>query len=201
MQKHEKKFKLADLQHEARMRDYSEAFFWLSDAKIINCCYNSTEPSIGLKLNEERTTLRCYMGDTGLLISHAFDERGIVSTELYQKLMFDKLEVNEGMIVENIVAQMLRAAGHRLYFFSKSAAKNAEDRMEIDFLISKPTVTSRHNISPIEVKSGRQYAISSLQKCIRKYGSQLSTPYVLHDKDLKTEDGIVYLPLYMTPFL
>jgi uncharacterized protein len=201
LQKHEKKFKLADLQHEARMRDYSEAFFWLSDAKIINCCYNSTEPSIGLKLNEERTTLKCYMGDTGLLISHAFDERGIVSTELYQKLMFDKLEVNEGMIVENIVAQMLRAAGHRLYFFSKSAAKNAEDRMEIDFLISKPTVTSRHNISPIEVKSGRQYAISSLQKCIRKYGSQLSTPYVLHDKDLKTEDGIVYLPLYMTPFL
>lgn len=183
------------------MRDYSEAFFWLSDAKIINCCYNSTEPSIGLKLNEERTTLKCYMGDTGLLISHAFDERGIVSTELYQKLIFDKLEVNEGMIVENIVAQMLRAAGRRLYFFSKSAAKNAEDRMEIDFLISKPTVTSRHNISPIEVKSGRQYAISSLQKCIRKYGSQLSTPYVLHDKDLKTEDGIVYLPLYMTPFL
>ena len=80
------------------MRDYSQAFFWLSDAKIINCCYNSTEPSIGLKLNEERTTLKCYMGDTGLLISHAFDERGIVSADLYRKLMFDKLEVNEGML-------------------------------------------------------------------------------------------------------
>lgn len=201
LQKHEKKFKLADLQQQARMRDYSEAFFWLSDAKIINCCFNSTEPSIGLKLNEERTTLKCYMCDTGLLISHAFDERGIVATELYQKLMFGKLEVNEGMLVENIVAQMLRSAGHRLYFFSKYSAEKAGDRMEIDFLIAKPTITSRHNISPIEVKSGKQYTITSLKKCIAKYGNNLSTPYVLHDKDLKIEDGIVYLPLYMTSLL
>ena len=216
LQKHEKKFVLSALQSEARMRDYSQAFFWLSDAKIINCCYNSfwlsdakiinccynsTEPSIGLKLNEERTTLKCYMGDTGLLISHAFDERGIVSADLYRKLMFDKLEVNKGMLVENIVAQMLRAAGHKLYFFSNSSRTSADDRMEIDFLIAKPVTTSRHNISPIEVKSGQRYTLNSLRKCIAKYGSQLSTPYVLHDKDMKIENGIVYLPLYMTPLL
>ena len=201
LQKHEKKFVLSALQSEARMRDYSQAFFWLSDAKIINCCYNSTAPSIGLKLNEERTTLKCYMGDTGLLISHAFDERGIVSADLYRKLMFDKLEVNEGMLVENIVAQMLRAAGHKLYFFSNSSRTSVEDRMEIDFLIAKPVTTSRHNISPVEVKSGQRYTLNSLRKCIAKYGSQLSTPYVLHDKDMKIEDGIVYLPLYMTPLL
>ena len=201
LQKHEKKFVLSALQSEARMRDYSQAFFWLSDAKIINCCYNSTAPSIGLKLNEERTTLKCYMGDTGLLISHAFDERGIVSADLYRKLMFDKLEVNGGMLVENIVAQMLRAAGHKLYFFSNTSRTSADDRMEIDFLIAKPVTTSRHNISPIEVKSGQRYALNSLRKCIVKYGSQLSTPYVLHDKDMKIEDGIVYLPLYMAPLL
>lgn len=201
LQKHEKKFRLTALQDDARMRDYSQAFFWLSDAKIINCCFNSTEPSIGLKLNEERTTLKCYMGDTGLLISHAFDERGIVSDELYQKLMFGKLEVNEGMLVENIVAQMLCASGHRLYFFSNSSRTSADDRMEIDFLIAKPFTISRHNISPIEVKSGNRYTLASLKKCIAKYGNQLSTPYVLHDKDVKVEEGIVYLPLYMTPIL
>lgn len=201
LQKHEKKFRLSALRSKARMRDYSEAFFWLSDARIINCCYNSTEPNIGLRLNEERSTLKCYMGDTGLLISLAFDERGIAATDLYQKLMFGKLEVNEGMLVENIVAQMLRAAGHRLYFFSKYSSDTADERMEIDFLISKPTVTSRHNISPIEVKSGSKYTITSLKKCIAKYGAQLSTPYVVHDKDLKIEDGITYLPLYMVPLL
>ncbi len=201
LQKHEKKFRLSALQNEARMRDYSDAFFWLSDAKIINCCYNSTEPSIGLKLNEERTTLKCYMGDTGLLISHAFDERGIVSEELYQKLMFGKLEVNEGMLVENMVAQMLRASGHKLYFYSNSSRTSNDDRMEIDFLIAKPVATSRHNISPIEVKSGKTYTLTSLKKCIAKYGNQLFTPYVLHDKDVKEMDGIVYLPLYMIPLL
>ena len=201
LQKHEKKFVLSVLQGEARMRNYSQAFFWLNDAKIINCCYNSTEPSIGLKLKEERTTLKCYMGDTGLLISHAFDERGIVSEDLYRKLMFGKLEVNEGMLVENIVAQMLRASGHRLYFYSNNSRTLVEDRMEIDFLIAKPIITSRHNISPIEVKSGKRYALNSLKKCMIKYGPQLSTPYVLHDKDVKEEAGIVYLPLYMTPLL
>ena len=201
LQKHEKKFRLSALQSDARMRDYSDAFFWLSDAKIINCCYNSTEPSIGLKLNEERTTLKCYMGDTGLLVSHAFDERGIVSEELYQKLLFGKLEVNEGMLVENMVAQMLRAAGHKLYFYSKNSGTSSADRMEIDFLIAKSMITSRHNISPIEVKSGRNYTLTSLKKFIGKYGNQLSVPYVLHDKDLKEEEGITFLPLYMTPLL
>lgn len=201
LQKHEKKFRLSALGEDARMRNYADAFFWLSDARIVNCCYNSTEPSIGLRLNEERTTLKCYMGDTGLLISHAFDERGIASNELYRKLMFDKLEINEGMLVENIVAQMLRAAGHNLYFFSKSSNSSAADRMEIDFLIAKPKITSRHNISPIEVKSGKGYTLMSLKKLIEKYGSQLSTPYVLHTSDVKVEDGITYIPLYMTPLL
>lgn len=201
LQKHEKTFRLSALREDARMRDYSQAFFWLSDAKVINCCYNSTEPSIGLKLNEDRTTLKCYLNDTGLLISHAFDERGIVTEDLYRKLMFDKLEVNQGMLVENIVSQMLKASGHNLFFFSNSSRASAEDRMEIDFLIAKQATTSRHNISPIEVKSGARYALTSLTKCMTKYANDLSTPYVLHDKDLKIEDGIVFLPLYMTPLL
>ena len=88
--------------------------FWLSDAMIVNICYNSTEPGIGLKLNMDRLTLKCYMADTGLLISHAFDEKGIVTDEVYKKLLFGKLEVNEGMMIENIAAQMLAASGHKL---------------------------------------------------------------------------------------
>ena len=156
---------------------------------------------MGLRLNEERTTLKCYMVDTGLLIAHAFNLKPYMGNELYLKLALGKLEVNEGMFIENIVAQMLKASGHELFFYSKSSATEAAERMEIDFLISKSTITSRHNICPIEVKSGRQYALSSLLKCIAKYGQQLATPYVLHTKDLKEEGGIVYLPLYMTPLL
>jgi hypothetical protein len=121
--------------------------------------------------------------------------------ELYAKLLLDKLEVNKGMLVENIVAQMLKAAGHKLFFFSNYSKAGADECMEIDFLIAKDVITSRHNISPIEVKSSNRYTLSSLQKCIKKYGNQLATPYVIHSNDLKIENGITYIPLYMTPLL
>ena len=201
LSKHEKKFRLSDIKTGARMRNYKQPFYWLDDAMIVNTCYNSTEPNIGLKLNMERKTLKCYMADTGLLLSHAFDENGIVSEEIYKKLLFDKLSVNSGMLMENIVAQMLVAAGHKLYFFSKSSRENAEDRMEIDFLIAKSKITNKHNISPIEVKSGERYTLSSINKFMKKYKEQMNIPYVLHTKDLKEENGIVYLPLYMTMLL
>lgn len=201
LSKHEKKFKIGDLKKGARSRDYKQSFFWLTDAMIVNPCFNSTEPNIGLNLNMERKTLKCYMADTGLLVSHAFDENGIVSEEIYKKLLFDKLSINSGMLMENIVAQMLAAAGHKLYFFSKNSRENAADRMEIDFLIAKSKVTGKHNISPIEVKSGERYTLSSLNKFRKKYAAQTATPYILHTKDLKEEAGVMYLPLYMTMFL
>lgn len=73
--------------------------------------------------------------------------------------------------------------------------------MEIDFLIAKSKTTSRHNISPIEVKSTVRYTTTSLTKCIKKYDKYLATPYVIHAADLKIENGIEYLPLYMVPLL
>ena len=201
LQKHEKRFVLRALGESARMRNYETAFFWLSDAMIVNIAYNTTAPAIGLGLNLEDTTLKCYMADTGLLLSHAFNENTIVSEGLYQKILTDKLEFNGGMIIENVVAQMLRAAGHSLYFFSKHDADNAEERMEIDFLIAKDKITSRHNISPIEVKSTSRYTLRSLQKCMAKYAAHLAAPYVVHTADLKEENGIVFLPLYMVSLL
>lgn len=201
LQKHNKKFKMSSLKKDARFRDYEDAIYWLSDAMIVNICYNSTAPSIGLKLNMDRMTMKCYMADTGLLISHAFDENSIVNEEVYKKLLFDKLEVNQGMIVENIVAQMLAASGHKLYFYANASRDDNSSRMEIDFLIAKSKATNRHNISPIEVKSSKNYTLSSLNKFRKKFENQLHIPYVLHTRDLKEENGILFLPLYMTPLL
>ena len=201
LQKHEKKFRLSALKEGARARDYETAFFWLDDAMIINSCYNTTEPNVGLNLNKDTNTMKCYMADTGLLISHAFDANEIVSEDLYRKILLDKLEMNSGMIVENIVAQMLRTAGHKLFFYSNSSMTDKDSRMEIDFLIAKSKITTRHNISPIEVKSSARYTLTSLRKCIAKYGSYLSTAYVIHPADLKEEDNLVFLPLYMCPLL
>jgi len=194
-------FKLSSLKQGARFEEYKDAMFWLSDAMIVNNCYNSTEPNVGLSLNLDKTLLKCYMGDTGLLISHTFDENGIVSNEIYKKLLFDKLEVNLGMIAENVVAQMLAASGRKLFFYSNSSRSDVDSRMEIDFLISKSKIGNRHNISPIEVKSGKNYTIKSLNKFKAKFAEQTHIPYVLHTGDLKEENDIVYLPIYMTMLL
>ena len=198
LSKHEKKFSLSSLGKGARFRDYESAFLWLQDAMFTNVCFNSTEPNIGLKLNRDNSAFKLYMGDTGLLISHSFDENGIVSEEIYKKLLFGKLEVNEGMIFENIVAQMLTANGKALYFYSNSSRTDKNSRMEIDFLLAKSKTTSRHNISALEVKSGKNYTLSSLNKFRNKYTEQLNEAFVLHTDDLRVKDGITYLPVYMT---
>ena len=90
---------------------------------------------------------------------------------------------------------------HALYFYSNSSRDDADARMEIDFLIAKSRITSRHNISPIEVKSGNNYTLNSLNKFRKRYGEQLCTAYVVHTGDLKVEDEIIYLPVYMVTFL
>ena len=201
LQRHEKKYRLGEIQKDARYRDFDTSFMWLSEAMVVNLCYCSSEPNIGFRLTRDGNTLKCYMADTGLLISHAFDENEIVGENLYRKLMLDKLEINEGMLVENIVAQMLLAAGHQLYFFSNYSKTNSQDTMEIDFEITKTRISSRHNVIPIEVKSGKNYTLTSLNKFRKKYADMIGISFIIHTSDFKEEDDIVYLPIYMTPLL
>lgn len=201
LQLHENRFVLSDLEPTARYRNYESAFFWLSDSRIVNIAYNTFAPTIGLNMNTERCTLRCYMADTGLLISLAFSERGQMPAEVYERLLHDKLEVNLGMVMENVVAQMLAAAGNRLFFYNHVDRDDASNDMEIDFLITKSHVTSRKNISPIEVKSSTHFTTTSLNKCMSKFSQAIGEAFVLHTNDIKIEENICYLPLYMAGLL
>jgi len=201
LQRHEKKFRLAALGKGTRGRSVETAFFWLDESRVINTCFAATEPVVGLEMRTGECSRKLYMADTGLLVSHAFTEAKIRAEELYRKLMHDKLEFNKGMLVENVVAQMLRAAGHKLYFFSSYSKTDVEERMEIDFLVPKAVIGSRHNIHPIEVKSTARYTLTSLGRFTRKYASAVAEPIVLHAADVKVENGMVYLPLYMAGLL
>ncbi len=200
LQKHDKKFRLSSIKKTARFREYESSFFWLQESQVMNIGWAATEPTVGLRMRMDNMRLKCYMADTGLLISHAFDERHINTAQLYQKLLLDKLELNKGMLVENMVAQMLRTNGNELYFFSQYS-EDASENMEIDFLIQSSGLTSRHNIVPIEVKSSNGYTLASLEKFRKKYAQQITEPIVIHYKDLQEKDGILYLPIYMTPLL
>ena len=201
LHKHEKRFKFSSIEKDARYRYYKGAFFWLQESMIVNIAYNTTEPNIGLRLNRESSALKCYIGDTGLLISLAFNEKGLVDEEVYKKILFNKLSFNEGMIMENIVAQMLVSSGKKLYFYFNYDKNDSSNNMEIDFLIAKDKITSKHNVSPIEVKSGKNYTYSSLNKFRTKYRDYLYTNYILHIDDLKIDNDIVFLPIYMTGLL
>jgi len=196
LSKKEKKYTLSSINKAARFRTYEDSFIWLNEAMITNTCFNATDPNVGLALSADHSTQKCYMGDTGLLITHTFMDRAFIENEFYKAILFDKLDINEGMIMENIVAQMLRRNGHKLYFYSRSDSENRENHMEIDFLI-----TEKKKIAPIEVKSSNYRSHSSLDKFRKKFSNKLGTSYILYPKDVMEKDGILHLPLYMAMFL
>ncbi len=182
-----------------------EEFLWASGHELmmsmISDCFLKRKP-LGESMHRQVMSLfRQYMGDTGLLLSHAFDENEIATEEIHHRILFDKLEFNEGMIAENIVGQMLTASGRLLYYHSQKSKNDSQKRLELDFLVAKSKIGRRKNISPIEVKSGKSYTLKSLTKAMAKYGQYLDTPYVIHPKDLSVKDGIVFLPFYMVPLL
>ena len=201
LSRHEKNFRIGSLEAKARMRNWSDAFHWLEVAMFANLCWNSTDPNVGLKMNLNRKAMKCYMADTGLLVSHAFDENELAREEIHRRLLLDRIEVNKGMLVENLAAQMLVASGHKLYFHSESSPNNAENRMEIDFLVSKSKLTRRHNIQPIEIKSGTNITHVSLDKFRKRYAQWCGEAFLFFDKDVRVSDGITYLPHYMLPLV
>ena len=192
----EKRYRLSSLDPNARMREYEDAFVWLAEAMVVNVCFNSTDPSVGLSLNAERTTRKCYMADTGLLVSHSFSDDGSADNDLYRDILLDRLHVNEGMLVENVVAQELRSGGHSLFFFSRSDSSDRSNDMEIDFLIR-----SGRRICPVEVKSAAYQHHASLDKFRDRFSGMLGQPYILYTKDLMEKDGILHLPIYMAGLL
>lgn len=204
LSKHEKKFTLSTLEKSARMRNYEEPFFWLADSCIANLCFACDDPAVGLALSKDQGALKCYMADTGLLVSLAFSFDEKIDDNVYRAVLRGDIGINEGMLTENIVAQMLHANGHKLFFYSRSGkgGKNEtgrDPRMEIDFLIVRPYANAamKPRVCPVEVKSPRQYGTTSLDRFKEKFGKRVGTQYVLHPKQVRVENDRVFLPLYM----
>ncbi|MEG0620991.1 MAG: AAA family ATPase [Raoultibacter sp.] len=196
LSKKEKRYKLSSLRKAARFRDYEDAFVWLDESMVVNTCLNATDPTSFLAASADSTTQKLYLGDTGLLVALTLQDRAFADSELYRDILLDKLQFNEGMLAENVVAQMLRPNHPRLYFYSKSDTNNRKNMMEIDFLVSgikKPF--------PIEVKSGRYRPHTSLDKFTARFGKRIEQPIILYTKDIMEADGILHLPLYMAGLL
>ena len=196
LSKKEKRYTLSSIDKQARFRTFEDSFIWLNEAMIVNACFNATDPHVGLALSADNDTQKCYMADTGLLVTHTFKDAKFTDNELYRAVLFDKLGINEGMIMENIVAQMLRHRRQRLYFYSRCDNLHRENHMEIDFLIAEG-----NKLSPIEVKSGAYRSHSSLDKFRAHFSASIGNSYILYTKDVMIKDGIIHLPLYMAELI
>ncbi|WP_296709555.1 AAA family ATPase [Eubacterium sp.] len=192
---HNSIFKYSVIDKNARMINCINAIDFLNESMIINNCVNVTAPEVTLELYADRRKFKMFMGDTGLLVSDIIKNSEDIDV-IYRSLVIDKLGINQGMIFENMVAQMLRTKGYELYFheFNYSKIKDNEGKKyEIDFLIVKGK-----RIVPIEVKSSSYKNHKSFDYFKEKYKIKMNDRYIIYTKDLSVEDGIVYIPIYMT---
>ena len=198
LSKHEKKLVYAEVEEGSRSRDFATAFTWLSEAAMANICTLATDPSLGLALSADFSTVKCYIADTGLLSTMAFSANEKQTPQIYRQVLMGESNVNNGMLMENAIAQQLVAQGDELYFYSKTSSDKAE-RMEIDFLAVRPfsDAADKPRIWPIEVKSGARYSAKSIEKFRAKFGKRVGGEIVLHPKQLKTDGARQFLPLYM----
>ena len=197
LSRHEKRVVFNRIAAGSSADQYEDTFFWLSDSMICNECRRTNDPNVGLSLNESDAYIKCYLSDTGLLVSHAFDENELLEDEIYKQILSGKLGLNEGMLYENAIAQMLVANGHRLFFYTHYNDEKRRNDIEIDFIISNNSKT-KYRIYPIEVKSGTHYSIDSLQKFKEKYKTRIGGCYIIHPKNLSMKDDILCIPPYMT---
>lgn len=166
----------------------------LEDSKTVNIAYHANDPNVGLSLNTDMNRYKLYVGDTGLFVTLAFWDKDYTENIIYDKLLDDKLSANLGYVYENVVAQIFRATGYQLFYYT--FPKDDNHNYEIDFLLSKG-----NKLCPIEVKSSSYKTHASLDAFMKKYSQRVGTPYLIYTKDLRTDNQVRLIPTYMTPFL
>ena len=167
---------------------------------ICNLCYKCNDPNVGFSLNKNESFVKCYMGDTGLLVSLAFNENEIMEQQLYKQIMNEKLSLNQGMIYENMISQMIVAMGRKLYFYTRYNEEKHRNDIEIDFLLSNESKMN-FRMYPIEVKSSKNYSAISLDKFKQLYEKKIALSYIVHPKNLLVDGEIIKIPPYMFPFV
>lgn len=197
---HDKRIVLSKIDEDGRYSKYAEPLFWLDDSMICNLCYKCNDPNVGFALSKNDAAVKCYLGDTGLLVSLAFSENEISDRQLYKAIMGGRLSLNEGMLYENMIAQMIAATGRKLYFYTRYSPEKHRNDIEIDFLLSNNSKTS-FKIYPIEVKSSRNYTATSLNEFRNIFSKRIEQSYIIHPKSYMEEGDIIKAPPYMREFL
>ena len=184
-----KRFILKNLNEHARFSRYENSFLWLKNAGVAIPTLNIQEPTFSFKLNELRNLFKLFQNDVGLLTSQ-------YASGIQLHLLQGEVKQNYGAIYENLVAQELYCHGfggdeHELHYF------NSKKQGELDFVIAQ-----NGRVIPIEVKSGKDYERhNALTNVLANDDYNIDFAYVLTNDNLRVEDKLIYMPIYMLMFI
>ncbi len=167
----------------------------MKESMVISVAHHTTDPNVGMGLHKSLYAYKMYLADTGLFVTLAFWDKSFTDNIIYQKIWADKLNANLGYVYENLVAQMLSAAGKELYYYTFPTGKGNKN-YEVDFLLSKG-----QKLVPIEVKSSGYKTHKSLDSFCEKFPSRIGERILLYTKDYQMDDSTICMPVYFTPFL
>ena len=163
----------------------------LIDSKTVLMCNNVSQPNISLNLTKNIDTYKLYISDIGLFTTMLFNNRAIISENIYNKLLSDKLEANLGYLYENAVAQIIKSNDFDLYYHTWYE-KDKSHSYEIDFLVS-----NGNKIIPIEVKSSNINNHKSIIEFSKKYSSSVSRRILFSQHDISNDGMLEIKPLYL----
>ncbi|MCM1452084.1 MAG: AAA family ATPase [Clostridium sp.] len=189
------RYKVGSVIEGGRIDRLGELFSDISDSKTVNVAYHANDPGIGFTLHADLDYFKMFLADTGLFITLAFMDGEFTDNIIYRKLLADKLPADLGYVYENVAAQLLRSSGHSLFYYTFKEQPDEEKKprfYEIDFLIS-----CRDKICPIEVKSSGYKSHRSLDEFNGKFSSKIKNRFLLYTKDIRKEQDIICLPIYM----
>ena len=195
LNKNASRYQISSVIENGRVDRMTEYIADLKESMTVNMAYFVSDPNAGMSFYKDLNRYKMFLADTGLFVTLAFRDKDFTENVIYQKLWNDKLSTNLGYLYENVVAQMLRAAGNELFYHTFPTEKGNRN-YEIDFLLAR-----KNKVCPIEVKSSGYSTHASLDAFCDKYSDRILNKYLIYSKDVKKDKGVQYLPFYMTMFL
>lgn len=170
-----------------RFAQYQEEFEYLISSGISLDVHAISNPHFPLSESLQKNLLKLYLNDVGLLT-------GLLYHNNIRSVLEDMRSVNLGSVYESVVAQELRAHGHKLFYYDN------RKQGEVDYLIDDHKVMSVH---PIEVKSGKDYTVhSALNNLMRNPDYNILTGTVFsNEREIRQNGKITYMPIYFVMFI
>lgn len=170
-----------------RFEQYKEEFEYLVSSGIALAVHAITNPSFPVNESLHKNLLKLYLNDVGLLT-------GVLYHNNISPILDDMRSINLGSVYESVVAQELRAHGHKLFYYDN------RKQGEVDFIVDDYDSMSAH---PIEVKSGKDYSVHSALINLLKNPDYhiVSGTVISNEREIYQKGKVTYMPVYFIMFM